>query len=53
MPHPFSVLTTPAFERQFRKVSKGNSELLGALEELIATFREDPFNFSGQHNIKN
>jgi mRNA-degrading endonuclease RelE of RelBE toxin-antitoxin system len=52
MPDPFSVLTTPAFEREFRKVSKGNPKLLGALEELIATLREDPFNFSGQHNIK-
>jgi len=52
MPDPFSVLTTPAFEREFRKVSKGNPKLVDALEELIFTLREDPFNFSGQHKIK-
>jgi mRNA-degrading endonuclease RelE of RelBE toxin-antitoxin system len=52
MPEPFSVLTTPAFEREFRKVSKGNPILLNALEELTAILREDPYNFSGQHKIK-
>jgi mRNA-degrading endonuclease RelE of RelBE toxin-antitoxin system len=52
MPEPFSVLTTPAFEREFRKVSKGNPILLNALEELIAILGEDPYNFSGQHKIK-
>ena len=52
MPEPFSVLTTPAFERDFRKVSKRNPILINALEELIATLREDPYNSSGQHRIK-
>ena len=52
MPEPFAVLTTPAFERNFRKVSKGNPILINALEELIATLREDPYNYSSQHNIK-
>jgi len=52
MPEPFSVLTTPAFERDFRKVSKGNLILINALEELIATLQEDPYNHSGQHQIK-
>jgi addiction module RelE/StbE family toxin len=52
MPETFSVLTTPAFERDFRKVSKGNPILINALEELIATLREDPCNYSGQHKIK-
>jgi len=52
MPDPFSVLTTPAFEREFRKVSKGNPKLVDALEELIFTLREDPFKISGQHKIK-
>lgn len=52
MPEPFSVLTTPAFEKEFRKVSKGNPILVGALEELITILREDPYNFSGQHKIK-
>jgi mRNA-degrading endonuclease RelE of RelBE toxin-antitoxin system len=52
MPEPFTVLTTPAFEREFRRVSKGNSKLIDGLDELIATLREDPYNISGQHNIK-
>jgi len=52
MPGSFSVLTTPAFERDFRKVSKGNPILINALEELIATLGEDPYNFSGQYQIK-
>jgi addiction module RelE/StbE family toxin len=52
MPDSFSVLTTPAFERDFRKVSKRNPILVDALEELIATLREDPYNHSSQHEIK-
>jgi mRNA-degrading endonuclease RelE of RelBE toxin-antitoxin system len=52
MPEPFTVLATPAFEREFRKVSKSNSKFIDALEELIATLHEDPYNFSGQNNIK-
>jgi len=49
--HPFQVLTTPAFEREFRKVARGNAALEGALEDLIATLHRDPHNRSGQHNI--
>ncbi len=48
----FRVVTTPAFEREFRKASKGNAALLDALEELLAILREDPHNRSGQHKIK-
>ena len=33
-------------------MSKGNPILINALEELIATLREDPYNYSGQHKIK-
>ena len=49
---PFRVLTTPAFEREFRKVSKRNAALVEALEELLSILREDPHNRSGRHNIK-
>ncbi len=52
MPELFSVLTTPAFERDFRKVCKGNPKLIDALEELIATLSQDPYNHGGQHNIR-
>ncbi len=48
----FRVVTTPAFEREFRKASKGNAALLDAGEELLAILREDPHNRSGQHKIK-
>jgi hypothetical protein len=52
MPDQFSVLTTPAFERDFRKLSKGNPKLISALEDLIAILGQDPYNQRGQHNIK-
>jgi|SRR5579872_4782533 len=48
----FRVLTTPAFEREFRKIAKRNPELLNALEEALTVLREDPHNRSGQHQIK-
>ena len=50
--NPFRVLTTPAFERDFRKISRGEPSLVGAMEELLAILRRDPHNRSGQHKIK-
>jgi mRNA-degrading endonuclease RelE of RelBE toxin-antitoxin system len=52
MPDQYSALTTPAFERDFRKASKGSAALVGALEELLGVLRNDPHNRTGQHNIK-
>ena len=52
MPGQFQVLTTPAFEREFRRVSRGSSLLVNALENLITTLREDPYNKSGRHKIR-
>jgi mRNA-degrading endonuclease RelE of RelBE toxin-antitoxin system len=46
------VVATPAFEREFRKLAKGNPALLGAFDELLAIVQEDPYNQSGQHKIK-
>jgi mRNA-degrading endonuclease RelE of RelBE toxin-antitoxin system len=48
----FRVLTTPAFEREFRAISKRDSALVRTLEELIAILSDDPHNRSGQHQIK-
>jgi mRNA-degrading endonuclease RelE of RelBE toxin-antitoxin system len=48
----FRAVTTPSFEREFRKVSRRNSKLLEALEELIALLAKDPLSHSGQHPIK-
>src|SRR5260370_34149600 len=52
MTSQFRVLTTPAFERDFRKSSRGNPALLKALEDLLAILRQDPHNRSGEHKIK-
>jgi mRNA-degrading endonuclease RelE of RelBE toxin-antitoxin system len=48
----FKVLSTPGFERDFRKVSRGNSAVLGAVDELLATLRRDPHNRNGKYKIK-
>jgi mRNA-degrading endonuclease RelE of RelBE toxin-antitoxin system len=48
----FRVLATPSFERNFRKLSKGDRSLVNALEELVAILAEDPHNQSGRHPIK-
>jgi mRNA-degrading endonuclease RelE of RelBE toxin-antitoxin system len=52
MAGPFRVLTTPAFEREFRAISKKDSTLIHALEELIGILSEDPHNRNGRHKIK-
>jgi hypothetical protein len=52
MSNAFRVLTTPAFEREFRKISKRNPDLLTALEESMVILQQDPHNRSGQHQIK-
>jgi len=48
----FQVLTTPSFEREFRKTARGNRDVVKALEELVAILAEDPHNRNGQHAIK-
>jgi hypothetical protein len=52
MAGPFRVLTTPAFEREVRAISKKDSALARALEELIEVLSDDPQNRSGRHKIK-
>ena len=48
----FRVLTTPAFEREFRAISKKDSTLIRAFEELSEILSNDPHNRSGRHKIK-
>jgi mRNA-degrading endonuclease YafQ of YafQ-DinJ toxin-antitoxin module len=50
--NPFRVLTTPGFERDFRKISRGRPPLVEAMEELLAILRRDPHDRTGQHKIK-
>ena len=48
----FRVLTTPSFEREFRKLSQRNTMLMDALEELISILTRDPHGRTGLHPIK-
>jgi hypothetical protein len=48
----FRVVTTPSFEREFRKLSRGNIKLLDALQDLISVLSEDPHGRIGTHPIK-
>jgi len=48
----FRVFTTPAFEREFRAISRKDSILVRGLEELIEMLSNDPHNRSGRHQIK-
>ena len=52
MPEQFRILSTPAFEREFRAISKRDPTLAHALEELIETLSDDPHNRSGRYKIK-
>lgn len=52
MPERFRVLTTPTFEREFRKISRGDSTLIRVLTELLAVLAEDPHNRTGRYKIK-
>jgi mRNA-degrading endonuclease RelE of RelBE toxin-antitoxin system len=52
MAGPFRVLTTPAFEREFRAVARTNAALVRALEELIEILGNEPHNRSRRHQIK-
>lgn len=48
----FRVLTTPSFEREFRKLCQRNAKLMDALEELIDILTRDPHGRTRQHPIK-
>ena len=48
----FRVVTTPSFEREFRKLSQRNTKLANASEELIAILAEDPHGRTGNYPIK-
>jgi mRNA-degrading endonuclease RelE of RelBE toxin-antitoxin system len=48
----FRVVTTPTFNRDFRRTAKGNPILEGALRELAAILAQDPYNRSAKYPIK-
>ena len=48
----FRVLTTPGYERDFRTISRGRPSIADAMEQLLAILRRDPYNRTGQQQIK-
>jgi mRNA-degrading endonuclease RelE of RelBE toxin-antitoxin system len=48
----YRTLTTPAFERDTRKILRSNARFLGAIEKVLTAIGEDPYNRSGKHAIK-
>ena len=52
MTPPFSVRTTPSFERLARSLSKRHPEFRDLLERAVQTLAADPHNRSRAHHIK-
>ncbi len=48
----YSVLTTAHFDRLMRKLAPKHPELVERFEQAIAILSADPYNKSGQHEIK-
>ncbi|HZZ17209.1 MAG TPA: type II toxin-antitoxin system RelE/ParE family toxin [Candidatus Sulfotelmatobacter sp.] len=48
----FRVLSTPAFEREFRAIARHDARMTHVLKELIQTLSQDPHNRGGEHKIK-
>jgi len=52
MPSTYQVLTTPAFEREFRKLARKNPEIKKYLEQTVEILETDPQNVTRSHDIK-
>jgi hypothetical protein len=52
MTEPFSVFTSPHFDRLFRALAKRHPELPTHYAEALAILGKDPHNLSRTHNIK-
>ena len=48
----YRTLTTPAFERETRKILRRNARFLGMLEKMLTALKDDPYNRSRKHDIK-
>jgi mRNA-degrading endonuclease RelE of RelBE toxin-antitoxin system len=48
----FRVLTSSGYQRDFRTISRGRPSVVNGVEELLAILRWDPYNRTGQHQIK-
>jgi mRNA-degrading endonuclease RelE of RelBE toxin-antitoxin system len=52
MPGAYRVLTTPSFEREFKKLIKKNPEIGKYLEQTVEILESDPQNVTRSHDIK-
>ncbi|MBI4229187.1 MAG: type II toxin-antitoxin system RelE/ParE family toxin [Deltaproteobacteria bacterium] len=52
MPSSYRVLTTPAFEREFRKLSRKNPAVIKHLDRMVKILENDPYNRTHSHDIK-
>ena len=48
----FRTRASPLFERDLRKLTRRNPNLLLKVEEAAAILSEDPYNTTGRYNIK-
>ena len=48
----YRTLTTPAFERETRKILRRNARFLGMLEKMLTALKNDPYDRSRKHDIK-
>jgi mRNA-degrading endonuclease RelE of RelBE toxin-antitoxin system len=49
---PFSVRTTSAFDRDFRKLAKQHRDLIEHYSRAIGILENDPYNRSRAHDVK-
>lgn len=52
MTRTYQVLTTPAFEREFKKLVRKNPGIRKYLEQTIEILENDPQNVTRSHDIK-
>ncbi len=52
MLQPFRTRSSPSFERDIRKLSRRNPNLLLKVEEAAAILSDDPYNTTKAHSIK-
>jgi mRNA-degrading endonuclease RelE of RelBE toxin-antitoxin system len=52
MPRTWRVLTTPSFEREFKRLNRKNPGIRKLLEQTIGILESDPLNVTRSHDIK-
>jgi mRNA-degrading endonuclease RelE of RelBE toxin-antitoxin system len=52
MPDSFRLIVSPQFKADVRKLVRRSIRLLEPLDEIFVILGKDPYNISGQYNIK-